>query len=592
VTDPVMSGAVNLGDAVLTTSYTATTVTASVSPLSLVLNAGNRYQATDCLNTHVLGSAPEGRCDTTEIDARSASSAASYEVSGTSRTVDRPLAGNAGYVTEQVSVARLDGAAWMGFASSWPQTNLAGASLPLFAADASSGPVPAQQGIELPTAGHGGANTGLPDSMCVSSPFPPATPRNDLSTTALGDLGFYYEVGAPTGEYEGKPAEGVMILFHGGGWMFNGGGAAESLRAHADRWRARGWRTVNSSYRPCGLASADATAVYDTVRATYGAAAAVCTFGQSAGGQLALMVAASRPGGVYCVVDQAGPTDAPSLPGQLAYDPRDGGTQSIGPRWVYNLMVGAFGQENLDDYSPAQFTGAGLTGTRILAATAARDPLVPYAQMTLLRDRMSAADPQAYVDTMQLAAGDKPFTHGQVSQKALAAYERAERHLVAPLAVGQTPALVPPAGGGTDDATQGVLPDSTSLGGTATAAPTRDPAPLPRLRVWVPRRLHVTDPLTIHLTCIDRRCRVVAHVALIVAGPGRHRSHTYGAPAVQRSIAAHRRTTLVVQLPGMAGPAARLAWKARRTAWLRVTVVVTDALGNRRTLSRRVALDR
>jgi acetyl esterase/lipase len=351
-----------------------------------------------------------------------------------SRTVDRPAAGGAGYATQQVAGSYLGATTWRTYASSWPAGDIAATSLPLFAVGAGMGPLPEQQGIVLEsTPAHGGMNSGQPDSMCVSEPWPPATPRADLSSTALGALPFYYEVGEPSGAYAFQPAKGMLLLFHGGGWYSNGGGAVEALRGEADRWRARGWRTLNSSYRPCGSAVSDALLLYDRTRAVYGGTPSLCTFGQSAGGHLALMVAAERPGGVRCVIDDAGPTDAATLPTQGAYDPA-GGTQTNTPKWVYNVMGAAFGFENLARYSPAQFAGSSLRGIRILAVTAEQDSLVPYGQMTLLRDRMQAADPAAYVDTMQLPAGDKPFVHASVSQAGLDAYYRAEENLVAPFA--------------------------------------------------------------------------------------------------------------------------------------------------------------
>src|SRR5947207_884692 len=82
------------------------------------------------------------------------------------------------------------------------------------------------------------------------------------------------------------------------------------------------------------------------------AAIPVCPSGQSAGAHLALMVAAFRSD-VGCVVDEAGPTDAAALAGETAWDPTTGGQQDQGPRWVYNQMVAAFGQENLAWWSAA-----------------------------------------------------------------------------------------------------------------------------------------------------------------------------------------------------------------------------------------------
>ena len=447
VINPLVSGAgLEVGRSTLSADYATSPGFVDVSSLAEIrLEAGEQFKAKACLNVHVLGSFPEGQCVTTDIDTRPATTATTHTVK-LSNIVARPALGNSGYATQQVVVTYAQGAL---LADSWPVDNLPGASVPLFAVGAISGWVPEQQGVVLDsTPAHGGANTSLPDSMCVSNPWPPATPRDDLDDAALGAMPFYYEVGEPSGSYAGQPPKGVLILFHGGGWSSNGGGAAQALRSEADRWRAGGWRTVNSSYRPCGLTLVDALSLYDRVRETYGGASPVCTLGQSAGGHLALMVAARRPGGVSCVSNQAGPTDPLSIAGQEAFDSATGGLQTNGPKAVFNAMVAAFGEENVPSYSPVQLADPGLRGVRILATTAVEDPLIPYGQMTLLRDVMREDDPSAYVKTMQLARGDRPFVHAYVSQAALDAYYQAEQDLVAPLVAGpdsdRTPTRSPP----------------------------------------------------------------------------------------------------------------------------------------------------
>ena len=427
-------GGVEIGRATMSAAYTTSPGFVDVSSSAEIrLEAGEQFKARACLNVHVLGSVPEAQCVTTGIDTRAATSSTTHSVA-LSKSVVRPALANSGFATQQVVVMYADEAP---LADSWPADNLPGASIPLFAVGAMSGWVPEQQGVLLEsTPAHGGANSSLPDSMCISNPGSPATPRGDLDTVALGALPFHYEVGEPSGAYAGRPPRGVLILLHGGGWVSNGGAAAQDVRGEADRWRARGWRTVNSSYRACGSSLTDALLLYDRVRETYGSTSPVCTFGQSAGGHLALMIAARRPGGVGCVINQAGPTDALSLAGQGAFDPATGGLQTDKPKQVLNLMVAAFGEENLPSYSPVQVAEPGLTGVRILTVTAAEDPLVPYDQMTLLRDVIRENDPAAYVHTMQLARGDRQFAHANVSPAALDAYHQAELDLVAPLVAG------------------------------------------------------------------------------------------------------------------------------------------------------------
>jgi acetyl esterase/lipase len=565
LSNPLVAGGSEIGRATLTATYAATTATAS-SSTQVQLPAGAQFKAMTCLNMHVLGSAPDARCAATDIDTRAAGTTKTYAVAALSTTIARPAAGASGYATQQVLITYASGAT---LADSWPATNIAGASLVLFALGAVSGLLPEQQGVPLAaTAAHGGVNTYQPDSMCVANPWPAAAPRDDLAAQALGALPFHHEVGEPSGAYAGQRPKGVLLLFHGGGWMATGGGAVQAVRGEADRWRARGWRTVNSTYRACGLSVTDALALYDRVRAAYGATIPVCTMGQSAGGHLALMVALRRPGGVSCVIDDAGPTDAASLPAQTAADPATGGTQSDGPTALHNMMMAAFGEENLAAYSPARLT-ASLRGTRILAATAASDSLVPHEQMTLLRDAMRREDPDAYVDVMRLAAGDQPFVHAYVSRAALDDLYRAELALVAPLV-----------GDGAGD---------TPLSRQDVARRDRT---APRARLTARRRQRLGPRLAVQVRCIDETCRAVARAAVAVPKPGSRRARTYTSAPTRTSISAGRRTTISIRLPRVVRAAAARTLRAHRGVTARVTVVVSDAAGNRRTLKTPVSLAR
>jgi acetyl esterase/lipase len=105
----------------------------------------------------------------------------------------------------------------------------------------------------------------------------------------------YYEVGLPTGDHAGRAARGVMLVIHGGSWAAHGAIWVQAKRADADRWRARGWQTVNLTYRPCGQSVADVLWFYDHARTWFGAGATICALGTSAGGHLALLVGANRP---------------------------------------------------------------------------------------------------------------------------------------------------------------------------------------------------------------------------------------------------------------------------------------------------------
>lgn len=114
----------------------------------------------------------------------------------------------------------------------------------------------------------------------------------------------------------GKPQSGYMLVVHGGAWTIVGAGAVEAVAGHARRYNQLGWQTDNIDYRPGAASYADVLAAYDALRERAGRRANVCIFGSSAGGHLALMVAARRPS-VDCVITEGAPTDLPSTHGYV-----------------------------------------------------------------------------------------------------------------------------------------------------------------------------------------------------------------------------------------------------------------------------------
>jgi hypothetical protein len=137
---------------------------------------------------------------------------------------------------------------------------------------------------------------------------------------------------------------------------------------------------------------------------------------------------------VYGVVSQPGPTDLTTIQDEPVHNPATGLFDStLGSRWVHNLGAAAFGEENLPSYSPAALTASTLKDTRVLQAFSADDAVVPYQQAADLANAMHLANPAAYVDDLQLAAGTLPFAHGRVTEAALQAFHARERQLVGPI---------------------------------------------------------------------------------------------------------------------------------------------------------------
>ena len=109
---------------------------------------------------------------------------------------------------------------------------------------------------------------------------------------------------------------------------------------------------------------------YDAARARF-PGLPICAYGESAGGQLALMLAVRRP--LACVIDAAGPVDLPRLDGTPQAD------------WVRAKALAAFG--DLRDASPTHH------------AAAIRAPvLAGYARRRPDRPRQPGALPQARAD--------------------------------------------------------------------------------------------------------------------------------------------------------------------------------------------------
>jgi acetyl esterase/lipase len=341
-----------------------------------------------------------------------------------------------GLLHPYVEVVYLSASSWPWAAHSWPDAGLQGAGIAVAAEGQSTGTLPANSTVTLDGPFNSAINSGQPDSICTDQPAPssgaPLPAGVSTSHPAFAGAPAYYEVGLPTGTYADEAPRGIMLVIHGGGWTITSAGAVELMRPDADRWRARGWETVNLSYRPCGQSAADALWFYDKARAWFGAGAKMCTLGLSAGGHLALLVGAQRPD-LYCAISHAGPTDLRTIQNEGAYDPATGQyDQTVNPRWVHNLAAAAFGEENLASYSPAAQASATLTRTRVLQGFSADDAKVPYQQAADLADAMRAADPAAYVENVQLEIGTIPFRHGRVTQAALDDFYAREKQLAAP----------------------------------------------------------------------------------------------------------------------------------------------------------------
>jgi acetyl esterase/lipase len=434
----------NIPDGTLTTklTYQQTTASAAASTGNTIgLGKGAVFTLTTCLAYHLQGASPVSSCADRSVDTRANTATVYTYAPSVTLSGQRPTGPAAwGYFTAYSQILMQYNGATSFAAHTWPDDGLQGAGLPVAAQAATAATLPPNATVTLQDLAYNGQiNTGQADSIC--RPQPKAANGSALPPGVVSSHpGFagapaYYEVGLPTGAYAGQAPRGAMLVIHGGGWVTIGTGAVQAYgRAEADRWRARGFETVNFTYRGCGQSIADATWFYDRARARFGASAKICATGISAGGHLALMLAATRPD-VYCVDSQAGPTDLRVIQDQLAYDPATGTlSQTWGGRWAHNIGAAAFGEENLAAASPAASATGPLRNTRLLQGFSADDYLVPWAQATTLGDAVLAANAAAYVDDDRLAPGTEvAFAHGRTTAAALADYYAREVQLVAPI---------------------------------------------------------------------------------------------------------------------------------------------------------------
>ncbi|HEX4733505.1 MAG TPA: hypothetical protein VH247_03750 [Thermoleophilaceae bacterium] len=418
------------GNAVMTVSYTDSDATATVTAPTVALGAGNYFRINACLKRHLINVSYETKCNQSFADTRKNLATISIAAPVQQLTSPRPAtSSSSGYFSYAVNIyARQSDGSYQQVASSWPGV-LAKAAVAIAPKGLTSGPAAAAEGAAVSSGQSGGMNSSLPDSFCGADSRGATTgPPPGVSTTGLTGAPAYYEVGEPSGAYEGEAPKGVMLVIHGGGWYTVGGYNVERIRSEADRWRARGWRTLNITYHSCSQSFADVQAFYDAARAAWGTSMPYCATGQSAGAHLALLLAAARPT-VNCVIAEAGPTDMTSLKTQSA-DLADPVAASDGARSLYNMMAAAFGGDDQAIWwSPAQWK----INARVLWGVGAGDYVVPPAQGDVLRAKMLANDPNAYVDIEHLSAGPVWWIHASVSQDALNSFYAAEDKLVAPL---------------------------------------------------------------------------------------------------------------------------------------------------------------
>jgi dienelactone hydrolase len=231
---------------------------------------------------------------------------------------------------------------------------------------------------------------------------------------------------SPNNEYTSvvKP-HGWMIVIHGGGWQTQGKASVDAENYAAKFFQTHGWSTYNIDYRPGPQSLPDVLSAYDWLRRRVGNRT-ICAWGSSAGGNLALLLAAWRPA-MACVISEAGPTDLISWPHQTAWAP-PGVSPHTGPVYAYeHFMLPTLGVRNLRTFSPVY--RARRIRARLLLGCSTWDYWCPPQQPR----EMARARPQATA-VMFLAGSPRTaslnFTHANVTSSALVAWQHAEVELL------------------------------------------------------------------------------------------------------------------------------------------------------------------
>jgi acetyl esterase/lipase len=213
-------------------------------------------------------------------------------------------------------------------------------------------------------------------------------------------------VGAPVG---------TVILVHGGAWAGHSAIGQQRVMASAGRmFLGRGWRVVSIDYEAGKPGLQNLLHAAETELARNTGSGPLCIYGESAGAHLAL-VAASRLGGIDCVIGIGTPTDL------ARYESEGAVSANVDVRIAADQIARYFGTSAsaLAPWSPVLFARTLQADVLLLHET--DDPLVSASYA----ERFQSELPTTRV--VELEAGDPSdpsthFAHGTVSAAGRALY--------------------------------------------------------------------------------------------------------------------------------------------------------------------------
>ena len=214
-------------------------------------------------------------------------------------------------------------------------------------------------------------------------------------------------VSAPIVASAATGVRGTMVMIHGGGWRGPDAEHQQRLaREPGDLLVKRGWRVVSVDYKKgqAGLQDALDTVGQELMQPN---GKLLCLYGESAGGQLAL-VAASRVPAVDCVISAGAPTDFQAF---LA-DPL--AATEPARKYVADTIRDVFGStpEQTAPWEPVRV--AGPMDADVLLLRQADDQLIPADQVQRFRSVRPATE-SLELEAGDLSRPDQVWLHGTLS---------------------------------------------------------------------------------------------------------------------------------------------------------------------------------
>ncbi len=196
-----------------------------------------------------------------------------------------------------------------------------------------------------------------------------------------------------------KKPRAVVIMVHGGSWFGGVPGLVDAMVSRAEYMSTESRSvTMNIDYRSGPGSLVDTVTAYDIARQKF-PNLPICVFGSSAGGNIALLLAAQRP--VDCIIAEAAPTDLVNIETSV----------KEGAKFLLT-------EDRFVEFSPIYASKQTKAPTMLVNAT--NDPRIPYASQAVAYKKKY---PKAKLVSLTPGDGKGSFVHSKVDY---AQYEKAK----------------------------------------------------------------------------------------------------------------------------------------------------------------------